>query len=108
VVVDLAAQVAELEAENAQLRKLVVRLEARIVELERQLPKNGMGRWMASPSCKPGTGVIPIVQPTRIRRLWPNSFGGQFTASRDDRPQTRQAVVGHPSRSIRGGASGWC
>lgn len=37
---DLAARAAELEAENAQLRDLVVRLEARILELERQLAKN--------------------------------------------------------------------
>ncbi|MGH9150754.1 MAG: DUF6444 domain-containing protein, partial [Acidimicrobiales bacterium] len=40
VVVDLAARVAELEAENAQLRDPVVRLEARILELERQMAKN--------------------------------------------------------------------
>ena len=35
-----AERVAELEAENATLRQLVAKLEARIVELERQLGKH--------------------------------------------------------------------
>jgi len=38
--VDQAARIAELEAENAALRQLIAKLEARIVELERQQGKH--------------------------------------------------------------------
>ena len=91
--VGLAERVVELEVENAQLRELIVRLEARIVELERQLGKHS-GNWSLPPSADSQAQREARPAPTKRRQ------GQRRQGKQPGAPGAHLERVATPDRTI--------